>query len=30
VTMDALQNRNKHYILIESIRKEIKRVEGQG
>ena len=27
VTLDALQNRNKHYILIESIRKEIKRLE---
>jgi len=27
VTPDTLQNRNKHYILIESIRKEIKRLE---
>jgi len=27
VTLDALQNRNKHYILIENIRKEIKRLE---
>ena len=27
VTLDALQNRNKHYILTESIRKEIKRLE---
>jgi ribonuclease HI len=29
VTLDALQNRNEHYILIESIRKEIKRLEDQ-
>ena len=27
VTLDTLQNRNKHYILIENIRKEIKRLE---
>jgi ribonuclease HI len=27
VTLDTLQNRNKHYILIGNIRKEIKRVE---
>jgi len=29
VTLDTLQNRNKHYILIGNIRKEIKRMEGQ-
>jgi len=29
VKLDALQNRNKHHILIESIRKEIKRLEDQ-
>ena len=27
VTVDTLQNRNKHYVLIENIRKEIKRLE---
>ena len=27
VTLDTMQNRNKHYILIESTRKEIKRLE---
>jgi len=27
VTLDALQNRNKNYILIKCIRKEIKRLE---
>jgi len=27
VTLDTLQNRNKHYMLIGSIRKEIKRLE---
>ena len=27
VTLDTLQNRNKHYILIQNIRKEIKRLE---
>jgi ribonuclease HI len=27
VTLDTLQNRNKHYILIENIRKEIKMLE---
>ena len=27
VTLDTLQNRHKHYILIENIRKEIKRLE---
>ena len=27
VTLDTLQNRNKHYILIENIRTEIKRLE---
>jgi len=27
VTQDTLQNRNKHYILIGNIRKEIKRLE---
>jgi ribonuclease HI len=27
VTLDALRNRNKHYILIEKIRKEIKMLE---
>ena len=27
MTLEALQNRNKHYILIESVRKEIKRLE---
>ena len=27
-TLNTLQNRNKHYILIENIRKEIKRLEG--
>ena len=27
VTLDTLQNRNKHYILIENRRKEIKRLE---
>jgi len=30
VTLDTLQNRNKHYILIENIRKEIKRLEDLG
>ena len=29
VTLDTLQNRNKHYILIESIRMAIKRLEDQ-
>jgi len=29
VTLDRLQNRNKHYILIGNIRKEIKRLEDQ-
>jgi len=29
VTLDTLQNRNKHYILIENIRKAIKRLEDQ-
>jgi ribonuclease HI len=29
VTLDTLQNRNKHYKLIENIRKEIKRLEDQ-
>ena len=29
VTLDTLQNRNKHYILIGNIRKEIKRLEDQ-
>jgi len=29
VTLDTMQSRNKHYILIESIRKEIKRLEDQ-
>jgi len=29
VTLDRLQNRNKHYILIANIRKEIKRLEDQ-
>ena len=29
VTLDTLQNRNKHYILIENIRKEIKTYSGQ-
>ena len=28
VTLDALQNRNKHYILIENIKKEIKEAGG--
>ena len=27
VTLDTLQNRNKHYILIENIRNDIKRLE---
>jgi len=27
VTLDTMQNRNKHYILIESTRKEMKRLE---
>jgi hypothetical protein len=27
VTLDTLQNRHKHYVLIENIRKEIKRLE---
>ena len=27
MTLDILQNRNKHYLLIENIRKEIKRLE---
>jgi ribonuclease HI len=27
VTLDTLQNRNKHYILIENIRKEMKMLE---
>ena len=27
MTLDTLQNRNKRYILIENIRKEIKRLE---
>jgi len=29
VTLDTLQNRNKHYILIGNMRKEIKRLEDQ-
>jgi len=29
ITLDTLQNRNKHYILIGNIRKEIKMVEDQ-
>jgi len=29
VTLDTLQNRNKHYILIGNIRKEIERLEDQ-
>ena len=29
MTLDTLQNRNKHYILIGNIRKKIKQVEGQ-
>jgi len=29
VTLDTLQNRNKHYIIIGNIRKEIKRLEDQ-
>ena len=29
VTLDTLQNRNKHYILIGNIWKEIKRLEDQ-
>jgi len=29
VTLDTRQNRNKHYILIGNIRKEIKRLEDQ-
>jgi ribonuclease HI len=29
VALDTLQNRNKHYILIGNIRKEIKRLEDQ-
>jgi len=29
VTLDTLQNRNKHCILIGNIRKEIKRLGGQ-
>jgi len=29
VTLDTVQNRNKHYILIENIRKAIKRLEDQ-
>ena len=29
VTLDTLQNRNKHYILIGNLRKEIKRLEDQ-
>jgi hypothetical protein len=28
VTMDKLRNRNKHYITIQDIRKEIKEVRG--
>ena len=27
VALDTLQNRNKHYIIIENIRKEIKMLE---
>ena len=27
VTVDTLQNRNKHYVMIENIRKAIKRLE---
>ena len=27
VTLDTLQNRIKHYVIIENIRKEIKRLE---
>ena len=27
MTLDTLQNRNKHYIIIENIRKEIKMLE---
>ena len=27
VTLDTLQKRNKHYILIENVRKEIERLE---
>jgi len=29
VTLDTLQNRNKHYILVENIRREIERLEDQ-
>jgi len=29
VKLDRLQNRNKHYILIGNVRKEIKRLEDQ-
>ena len=29
ITLTTVQNRNKHYILIENIRKEIKRLEDQ-
>ena len=29
VTLDTLQNRNKHYILIGNIREKIKRLEDQ-
>ena len=29
VALDTLQNRNEHYVLIGSIRKEIKRLEDQ-
>jgi len=27
VTLGTLENRNKHYIIIENVRKEIKRLE---
>jgi ribonuclease HI len=30
VTLDTLQNKNKHYILIDNIRKAIKRLEDVG